>query len=132
MVGLPFDIPIFVYMYRRDIYEQLGLKPATTMEEFLANVRATDMSRNADGSEVRGYIGQWKSGHYALQCDWTAWLWSHGGSHTGPNETVVIDDEFAVAGRNYMLELAKHVPAGVTTWDWGGQGDAMAQGLGAT
>lgn len=131
LVGLPFDIPIFIYMYRRDIYEQLGLKPATNMEEFLENVRATDMSRNADGSEVRGYIGQWKSGHYALQCDWTAWLWSHGGSHTGPNETVVIDDEFAVAGANYMLELGKHVPAGVTTWDWGGQGDAMAQGLGA-
>jgi multiple sugar transport system substrate-binding protein len=131
LVGLPFDIPIFIYMYRRDIYEQLGLKPATTMAEFLENVRATDMSKNADGSEVRGYIGQWKSGHYALQCDWTAWLWSHGGSHTGRDGTVVIDDEFAVAGANYMLELGKHVPAGVTTWDWGGQGDAMAQGLGA-
>jgi multiple sugar transport system substrate-binding protein len=43
----------------------------------------------------------------------------------------VIDDEFAVAGANYMLELGKHTPAGITTWDWGGQGDAMAQGLGA-
>ncbi|MBO9309451.1 MAG: extracellular solute-binding protein, partial [Chloroflexi bacterium] len=131
LIGLPFDASIFIYMYRRDIYEQLGLKPATTMAEFLENVRATDMTRNADGSEVRGYIGQWKSGHYALQCDWTAWLWSHGGSHTGRDGTVVIDDEFAVAGANYMLELGKHTPAGITTWDWGGQGDAMAQGLGA-
>jgi multiple sugar transport system substrate-binding protein len=131
LVGLPFDIPIFIYMYRKDIYDQLGLKPATTMEEFLANVRATDMSKNADGSDVRGYIGQWKSGHYALQCDWTAWLWSHGGSHTGRDGSVVIDDAQAVAGAEYMLELGKHVPSGVTTWDWGGQGDAMAQGLGA-
>lgn len=131
LVGLPFDIPIFVYMYRKDVYDALGLKPATTMAEFLENVRATDMYKGADGSDVRGYIGQWKSGHYALQCDWTAWLWSHGGSHTGADGAVVIDDEKAVAGANYMLELAKHVPAGVTTWDWGGQGDAMAQGLGA-
>jgi multiple sugar transport system substrate-binding protein len=131
LVGLPFDIPIFIYMYRKDIYDQLGLKPATTMAEFLENVKMTDKTKNADGSEVRGYIGQWKSGHYALQCDWTAWLWSHGGSHTGKDGTVVIDDEQAQAGANYMLELAKYVPAGVTTWDWGGQGDAMTQGLGA-
>ena len=34
MVGVPYDIPIFIQMYRRDIFEELGLKPATTMEEF--------------------------------------------------------------------------------------------------
>ena len=34
MVGVPYDIPIFIQMYRRDIFEELGLKPATTMEEY--------------------------------------------------------------------------------------------------
>jgi len=133
LVGLPFDIPIFIYMYRKDVYDKVGLKPAADMDEFLANVKAIDEAKvtNEDGSQVRGYIGQWKSGHYALQCDWTAWLWSHGGSHTGKDGTVTINDEAGMAGANYMLELAKYVPSGVTTWDWGGQGDAMAQGLGA-
>lgn len=133
LVGLPFDIPIFIYMYRRDVYEQLGLAPATNMEEFLAAVKAADEAAltNADGGQIRGYIGQWQSGHYALQCDWTAWLWSHGGSHTGVDGSVVINDEFGIEGANYMMELAKYVPAGVTTWDWGGQGSAMVAGLGA-
>lgn len=133
LVGLPFDIPIFIYMYRRDVYEQLGLSPATNMDEFLAAVKAVDEAglKNADGSDIRGYIGQWQSGHYALQCDWTAWLWSHGGSHTGPDGSVVINDEKGVAGAEYMMELAKYVPSGTTTWDWGGQGTAMTAGLGA-
>jgi multiple sugar transport system substrate-binding protein len=134
LVGLPFDIPIFIYMYRKDVYDQLGLSPATNMEEFLNAVRTVDEAglTNEDGTEIRGYIGQWKAGHYALQCDWTAWLWSHGGSHTLADGSVAINDEAAQAGAAYMMELAKHVPSGVTTWDWGGQGDAMAQGLGAS
>lgn len=133
LVGLPFDIPIFIYMYRKDVYDKLGLKPATTMAEFLANVKAVDDAKlkNDDGTDIHGYIGQWKSGHYSLQCDWTAWLWSHGGSHTGKDGAVVINDEKGLAGANYMLELAKYIPSGATTWDWGGQGDAMAQGFGA-
>ena len=130
LVGLPFDIPVFIYMYRKDVYDKVGLKPATNMDEFLAAVKATDNVDLGAGA-VRGYIGQWKSGHYALQCDWTAWLWSQGGSHTGKDNAVVINDEKGLAGANYMLELAKYVPSGVTAWDWGGQGDAMAQGVGA-
>jgi multiple sugar transport system substrate-binding protein len=133
LVGLPFDIPIFIYMYRKDVYDQLGLSPATNMAEFLNAVKTIDEAglKNADGSDIRGYIGQWQSGHYALQCDWTAWLWSHGGSHTGPDGSVVINDENGIAGAQYMMELAKYVPSGVTTWDWGGQGTAMTAGLGA-
>ncbi|MCB9450110.1 MAG: extracellular solute-binding protein [Anaerolineaceae bacterium] len=133
LVGLPFDIPIFIYMYRKDVYDQLGLSPATNMEEFLNAVKTIDEAglKNEDGSDIRGYIGQWKSGHYALQCDWTAWLWSHGGSHTNADGVATINDEQGLAGAAYMMELAKYNPSGSTTWDWGGQGDAMVQGLGA-
>lgn len=133
LVGLPFDIPVFIYMYRKDVYDQLGLAPATTMSEFLNAVKTIDEAKltNPDGSEIRGYIGQWKSGHYALQCDWTAWLWSHGGSHTNKDGVATINDEQGQAAAAYMMELAKYNPSGSTTWDWGGQGDAMVQGLGA-
>ena len=39
MCGVPYDIPIFIQMYREDVFEELGLKPATTMEEFLTNAQ---------------------------------------------------------------------------------------------
>jgi multiple sugar transport system substrate-binding protein len=131
LVGVPFDIPIFIMVYRRDVFEQLGLSVPTNMDEYLAVVRAINEAQltNADGSRIYGTAGQWRSGHYALQCDWTAWLWSHGGSHTGPDGSVLINDEFAVAGAEYMLALGENMPSGVTTWDWSGQGDAIGQGL---
>lgn len=130
-VGVPFDIPIFIVTYRKDVFEELGLEVPTTMDEYMNVVKTIDEAglTNEDGSRIRGYAGQWRSGHYSLQCDWTAWLWSHGGSHMGPDENVVINDEKAVAGAEYMMELAKYSPAGATTWDWSGAGDAFAQGL---
>ncbi|MGI9254177.1 MAG: ABC transporter substrate-binding protein, partial [Thermomicrobiales bacterium] len=77
-LGLPCDVPIFMYFYRTDIYDELGLKPATTMEEYLANAKAINEAKSAEGSY--GTVGQMKSGHYALECDMTGYVWSHGGS----------------------------------------------------
>ncbi len=133
LVGVPFDIPIFIYAYRKDVFDKLKLKPATTMAEYLSNAKAINDAKltNADGSQIYGVVGEWKSGHYALQCDWTAWLWSHGGSHFGKDEKVTINDDAALAGANYMLQLAEYMPPGATSWDWSGAGDAMTAGLGA-
>jgi multiple sugar transport system substrate-binding protein len=130
LVGLPFDIPIFIMSYRQDVFEKLGLSAPTTMAEYLDVARKINEAKltNEDGSQIFGTVGQWRSGHYALQCDWTAWLWSHGGSHTGKDGTVVIDDEFAVKGAEYMLELGKTMPAAATTYDWSGQGDSVGAG----
>jgi multiple sugar transport system substrate-binding protein len=130
LVGMPYDIPIFTFAYRKDVLEQLKLKVPTTMPEFLATAKAIFEAKltNKDGSPIYGYVGQWKSGHYALQCDWTSWLWSHGGSHTGKGNSVVINDANGLAGAQYMMELAKYTDPGSTTYDWSGQGDAMAAG----
>ncbi len=35
-VGIPFDIPIFITMYRKDILEKHGIKPPTNFDEFTA------------------------------------------------------------------------------------------------
>lgn len=131
LVGVPFDIPIFIMSYRTDVLEELGLSVPTTMEEYLSVSQAIFEAglTNEDGSQIYGTAGQWKSGHYALQCDWTAWLWGMGGSHTGPDGSVVINDERGLAGAEYMVELGKTMPSGATTWDWSGQGDAVGQGL---
>ncbi len=132
-VGVPFDIPIFIVSYRSDVLEELGLEPPTNMEEYLNVVQTVGEAglTNEDGSNIYGYAGQWRSGHYSLQCDWTSWLWSHGGSHTGPDGEVVLNDENGIAGAEYMMKLAEHSPPGATTWDWSGAGDAFAQGLAA-
>jgi multiple sugar transport system substrate-binding protein len=131
LVGVPFDIPIFIMSYRMDVFDQLGLEVPTTMPEYLAAAQAIQEAglTNDDGSQIYGTAGQWQTGHYALQCDWTAWLWSHGGSHTNADGQATINDEAGIAGAEFMLALKPTMPAGATTWDWSGQGDAVGQGL---
>jgi len=126
MVGVPYDIPIFIQMYRRDIYEELGLKPATTMEEFLSNAQKI---QQAKAPQIYGTTGQMKSGHYSLECDWTAWLWSHGGSIFGPDGKFTGNDERGIAAMEYWQKLKENMPEGVTGWTWDGQGQSVAQGI---
>lgn len=128
MIGFPCDVPIFMYFYRKDIYEELGLKPATTMAEYLENARIINEAKSAQGTY--GTVGQMKSGHYALECDMTAYVWSHGGSVFTADGKCSLGDEFAVQGVDYMRQLQKYMPAAVTTYDWGGQFTAIQQGQG--
>ena len=126
MVGVPYDIPIFVQMYRRDLYEELGLGPATTMQQYLENARAI---QEAKGPGIYGTTGQMRSGHYSLECDWTCWLWAHGGSIFRPDGTFAGNDERGIEAMRYWMELKANMPEAVTTWTWDGQGQSVAQGL---
>jgi multiple sugar transport system substrate-binding protein len=126
MCGVPYDIPIFIQMYRRDLYEELGLEPATTMPQYLENARAI---QEAKGPQIYGTTGQMKSGHYSLECDWTCWLWGHGGSIFGPDGTFTGNDEAGIEAMNYWVELKKNMPQGVTSWTWDGEAQSVAQGI---
>lgn len=123
--GLVCDIPIYIMMYRQDIFDELGLTVPTTMDEYMLAVKAIN---EATAPETYGTVGQWKSGHYSLECDWTCWLWANGGSVFDPEGKCVVNDEQGVAGMKYMLELGKYGPPGQTAWDWSGEAEAVAQG----
>lgn len=125
LVGIPFDIPIFIMMYRKDILTKLGLSVPTSIEAFKQTARAIN---EAMAPSVYGTAGQWKSGHYALISDFVAWLWAHGGSVFGPEGRPTVNDDRAVAAMEYMLDLGKYMPPGVTSWDWGGEASAFARG----
>ncbi len=126
MAAIPYDIPIFIMAYRRDIFDELGLKAPTTMADYLACAKAIN---EAMAPRVFGTIAQWKSGHYSLVCNMTAWLWAQGGSIFGSDERPTIEDERAEAAMEYMLELGKYMPQGVTNWDWYGESAGFARGI---
>ena len=126
MVGVPYDIPIFITMYRRDLYEELGLEAPTTMEQFAANAEAIQAEK---GPGIYGTTGQMKSGHYSLECDWTCWLWAHGGSIFDADGKFSGNDERGLAAMDYWNRLKANMPDGVTTWTWDGQGQSVAQGI---
>lgn len=127
MVGIVCDIPIFIMMYRKDIFERLGLPVPTTLAQYLDVVKEA----NRLAPETYGTVGQWKSGHYSLETDWTAWLWAHGGSVFNNRGECVVNDERGLAALEYMMRLKPYMPPGVTTWDWSGEAEAVAQGKAA-
>lgn len=128
-VGVPYDIPIFLMIYRKDIYEKLGLHAPTTFEELLNNSATITKEM---GPKTYGYAGQMKSGHYALECEWTAMLWGHGGSILNVDGNFVGNDERGVAALDYYTKLKETMPPGVDGWTWDGQGQAVAQGVAAS
>jgi multiple sugar transport system substrate-binding protein len=128
-VGIPFDIPIFIVMYRKDILEKNGIKVPTTPEEFLDAVKKITAAEKSAG--IYGTALQAKSGHYSLECDWTGAVWSHGGSIFGKDKKFTGNDEQAINGLKWYQELAKNAPPASLAATWDGQFQMMQAGQAA-
>jgi len=128
-MGVPFDIPIAILMYRKDLYDKHGIEVPTTMDGFMEVTKALHEAEIGNG--IHGTTGQLKSGHYSLECDWTIWLWAHGGSIFNKDQMFSGNDEQGMAGLRYMLELVDYMPPAAKTWTWDGQWQSMAQGIAA-
>lgn len=129
MMGVPFDIPIAILMYRKDLYDKHGLSVPTNMDEFMEVTKALHEAEIGNG--IYGTTGQLKSGHYSLECDWTIWLWANGGSIFSNDGMFSGNDAEGMKGLQYMLDLVNYMPPEATTWTWDGQWQSMAQGIAA-
>jgi multiple sugar transport system substrate-binding protein len=106
-MGIPFDIPIFTLMYRKDILEKHKIAVPTTYEDFLVAARQISEAEKSNG--IFGTGLQAKSGHYSLECDWSQAVWGHGGSIFNKNKKFSGNDEQGVAGS----EVVPGAPEGV-------------------
>jgi len=128
LVGVPFDIPIFIMFYRQDIFDELGLDAPSDMTSYLS---AIETIQAAKAPLVYGTTGECKAGHYSLNCEWTAWLWSHGGSIFAADGTFSGGDEDGLRGLEYFLRLRRSMPPDVEDWTWDGQTQSLLLGLAA-
>src|SRR3954454_17079940 len=56
--GIPYDGEVTVQVYRKDLYDAKGLKPAETFDQLVANAKAlTDASARTYGLALRGFSG---------------------------------------------------------------------------
>ncbi len=56
--GIPYDGEVTVQVYRKDLYDAKGLKPADTFDELLANAKALhDPDNRLYGLALRGFAG---------------------------------------------------------------------------
>src|SRR5712664_4040652 len=125
VVGIPYDIPIHILLYRRDILDRLRLPLPKTVPEYLVTVQAIQSEMQP---HVYGTTAMWKSGHYSLLIDAATWLWAYGGSFFGPGNRPTINDDRAVAAMEFMRTLAKYAPPEAITWDWNGATKSFVEG----
>jgi multiple sugar transport system substrate-binding protein len=125
-MGIPFDIPIFIMMYRKDILEKHKIAVPTTYEDFIAAARMITEAEKSNGMFGTGL--QAKSGHYSLECDWSQAVWGHGGSIFNKNKKFSGNDEQGVAGLKWYQECLKNAPPNSTASTWDGQFEMMHSG----
>ena len=125
-VGIPFDIPIFNFMYRRDILEKHGIAVPKTYDEFTRAVKLITRAERRNG--IYGTGLQAKSGHYSLECDWSQAVWGHGGSIFRADGTFSGNDPEGVAGLRWYQELLANAPASSLESTWDGQWQMMFSG----
>lgn len=125
-MGIPFDIPIFILMYRKDLLEKHKIAVPTNYEEFTAAVKAITEAEKGNG--IFGTGLQAKSGHYSLECDWSQAVWGHGGSIFTKDKKFSGNDEQGVAGLKWYQELLANAPPNSTASTWDGQFEMMHAG----
>lgn len=125
LVGLPYDLPVFVLMYRRDLLDELGLTAPTTPATFLATAESAHAALHP---VVHGATAQWRAGHYGLLCSAMSWLWACGGSLFGADGRAAVNDLAGLAALEHMAALRAVVPADAHAWDWHDQHASLALG----
>jgi len=103
-LGLTLSTEPFIQWYRTDIYDALGLKPATTWEEFKANAKAVKESGKGEGF-IFGYgpnVSWW----------WMAMIWSFGGQLYDDKYNPTVNSPEAIAATQYLKDLLPYAPEG--------------------
>ncbi len=123
--GVPFDGEATVQVYRKDVYEKAGIKPAETLEQFAANAaKAHDPANRLWGAALRGFRGAGQN-MYIYPSIFRAF----GGEWFDANRKLVVTTEPAVKALEWYASLLRsYAPPGVENWNWPDIADAFGQG----
>ena len=102
--GLTLSTEPMIQWYRTDLYSELGLKAATTWDEYLANAQAVKKSGKADGTIV-GFgpgVSWW----------WMTMVWSFGGKLYDENLVPTVNSPEALKATEYLKSLLDVAPKG--------------------
>lgn len=106
-LGLTLSTEPMIQWYRTDIYDALGLKPATTWDEFLANAKAVKESGKGDGV-LMGFgpnVSWW----------FMTLVWSFGGQLYDKDLNPTVDTPEAKKATEYLASLLPYAPDGAVT-----------------
>jgi multiple sugar transport system substrate-binding protein len=126
--GIPYDGEVTVQVYRKDLYDAKGLKPAETYDQLVANAKAlNDPANRIYGLALRGFAGAGQNMYI-----YPSLLRGFGGSW-GTGGNIVVNSPEAVRALTWYVDtLTLYAPPAVRNWNWPDIADAFSQGTVAT
>lgn len=124
LYGMPYDGEVTIQVYRKDLYDAKGLKPADTLDAYVSNAAALSAPNDRLwGAALRGVAGAGQN-MYIYPSIFRAFGgdWMKGGKLTvnGP------EAEAALAW--YVDLMRKYAPTAAANWNWPDIADAFSQG----
>lgn len=114
LYGIPYDGETTVQVYRKDLYEKAGLKPAQTLEEFRSNAeKLNDPDNRMWGTALRGLPGAGQNMYI-----FPSLFREFGASWFDKDDHPTVNSPEAIAALEYYVNLdTKYAPTGVTNWN---------------
>lgn len=124
-VAFPFAAYSNVLVYRKDVFDQAGIKTPDTMSELIADAaKITDPAKN-----IYGWAGNGRKGAPAAQ-DWMQYNAQIGGSILGPDGKPTLNSAANVQSLTIYRDLFnKSAPPGASNYDWAARHEAYRQGI---
>jgi ABC-type glycerol-3-phosphate transport system substrate-binding protein len=122
--AIPYDGEVTVQVYRKDLYDAKGLKPAETLDELVKNAAALhDPNNRVYGMALRGFSGAGQN-MYIYPSIFRAF----GGQWFQGKTLKVNSPEAERALTWYVDALTNYAPPAVRNWNWPDIADAFSQG----
>lgn len=125
LYGMPSEGEATIHIYRKDIYEQLGLKPPQTLEEFRdAAKKAHKMDGKIAGAALRGFRGAGQNVYI-----WPSLFLAWGGKWFDGSGKPQVNSEAGVKSLEFYCDLLQnYAPPGIENWNWPEIMEAFAGG----
>jgi len=123
--GIPFDGEATCQIYRKDLYDKAGIKPAETLDEYLSNAsKIHDPDNRLWAAAVRGMKGAGQNMYI-----YPSILAGHGGKWFDSSGKMTVNTPEAIAALEYYVQLqTTYAPSGVSNWNWPDLADGFGQG----
>ena len=116
--GVPISACVMHMEYRKDLFDKKGLKEPRTWEQILKAARALTEDLDGDGTIDRYGISMPLKREYVTGVHFLGFLWGNGGHVLDRNGKVVFNSPETIETLNFLKELYKYAPPGVTSYGW--------------
>jgi ABC-type glycerol-3-phosphate transport system substrate-binding protein len=124
LLGVPYDGEVTLQVFRKDLYEAKGLKPADDLATFVSNAAAVhDPNNRVWGTALRGLAGAGQNVYIFSS------IFREFGAEWFKGGRITVNGPEAEAALNWYVDLMrKYAPAAAQTWNWPDIADAFSQG----